>query len=393
MSTPSAPVPRLAEVKPLTLVDHVANIYHLVIKELRSIRADPVMLILLIYSFSISVNTVATGAVTEATNLSVGIVDEDGSDLSRRIAEGLRRPTFQPPVQITASDIDPMMDQGKLLFVVEIPPNFESDVRADRKTGIQINVDATAVAQAGNGASYLKTAVANEIQRFISGREDSTGAPINLVLRAAFNPNLNTSWFSAMTQVINQITMLTVILTGAALIREREQGTVEHLLVMPIVPSEIMLAKMIANGLVILVAATLSLQFVVHWWIGSPINGSLLLFVFGAAIYALVVAALGIMLGTLATTMGQFGLLAIPVLVVTQLLSGSSTPMESMPVWLQYLMQTISPTPHFVAFAQAVLFRGADITLVWRPLLAMVAIGAVYYVVAMSRFRRVIFGG
>ena len=212
-------------------------------------------------------------------------------------------------------------------------------------------------------------------------------------MRAAFNPNLKTAWFSAMTQVINQITMLTVILTGAALIREREQGTVEHLLVMPVVPSEIMLAKMIANGLVILVAAMLSLQFVVHWWIGSPINGSLLLFLLGAAIYALVVAALGILLGTLATTMGQFGLLAMPVLIVTQLLSGSSTPMESMPVWLQYVMQTISPTPHFVQFAQAVLFRGADLTLVWRPLAAMLAIGVVYFTVASVRFRKVIFGG
>ena len=338
-------------------------------------------------------NTVATGAVTEATNLSVGIVDEDGSNLSRQIAEGLRLPTFQPPVQITASDIDPMMDQGKLLFVVEIPPNFEADVRAQRKTGLQINVDATAVAQAGNGASSLRNAIATEIQRFISGRADSNGAPINLVLRAAFNPNLKTAWFSAMTQVINQITMLTVILTGAALIREREQGTVEHLLVMPVVPSEIMLAKMIANGLVILVAAMLSLQFVVHWWIGSPINGSLLVFLIGAAIYALVVAALGILLGTLATTMGQFGLLAMPVLMVTQLLSGSSTPMESMPVWLQYFIQTISPTPHFVQFAQAVLFRGADLTLVWRPLVAMLVIGVVYFTVASVRFRKVIFGG
>jgi ABC-2 type transport system permease protein len=295
-------------------------------------------------------------------------------------------------VHITASEIDPMMDKGKLLFVVEIPPNFEAEIRAQRQTGIQINVDATAVAQAGNGASYLRTAIANEIQRFISGKDNATGAPVNLVLRAAFNPNLKTSWFSAMTQVINQITMLTVILTGAALIREREQGTVEHLLVMPIVPTEIMLAKMFANGLVILAAAMLSLVFVVHWWIGSPINGSLLLFLFGAAIYALVVAALGIMLGTLATTMGQFGLLAIPVLMVTQLLSGSSTPMESMPAWLQAVVQTISPTPHFVSFAQAVLFRGADITLVWRPLLAMLTIGAVYFAVAQGRFRRVIFG-
>jgi ABC-2 type transport system permease protein len=389
----SRATPKLAETKPLTFADHVKNVYHLVVKELRSIRADPVMLFLVLYSFSISVNTVATGAVTEASNLSVGIVDEDGSTLSRQITEALTMPTFQPPVQITGPDIDPMMDEGKLLFVVEIPPNFEADIRAQRKTGVQVNVDATAVAQAGNGASYLRTAIANEIQRFISGKDDSTDAPINLVVRAAFNPNLKTAWFSAMTQVINQITMLTVILTGAALIREREQGTVEHLLVMPIVAPEIMLAKMIANGLVILVAAILSIQFVVHWWIGSPINGSLFLFVFGAAIYSLVVAALGIMLGTLATTMGQFGLLAIPALMVTQLLSGSSTPMESMPVWLQYLVQTISPTPHFVQFAQAVLFRGADITLVWRPMAAMIVIGIVYYGVAQARFRRVIFGG
>ena len=273
------------------------------------------------------------------------------------------------------------------------PPG--GDFGANRRLiKIQINVDATAVAQAGNGASYLKTAISNEVHNLISGREASGSerVPINLVVRAKFNPNLKTAWFSAMTQVINQITLLTVILTGAALIREREQGTVEHLLVMPVVPAEIMLAKMFANGLVILMAAMLSLQFVVHLWIGAPIAGSILLFLVGAALYALVVAALGILLGTLSTTMGQFGLLAMPVLMVAQLLSGSSTPMETMPVSLQYVMQTISPTPHFVAFAQAVLFRGADLSIVWRPLLAMLIIGSVYFAVAMIRFRRVIFG-
>jgi ABC-2 type transport system permease protein len=393
MSAPGMqPVPRLAEARAMTLRDHIANVFRLVIKELRSIRSDPTMLILVIYAFTISVNTVATGAVTEATNLSVGIADEDGSELSRQIAESLVRPTFQPAVQIRPSDVDAKMDKGELLFVVEIPPNFQANILAQRKTEVQINVDATAVAQAGNGANYLKTAIANEVQTFLNARGLPGGSPINLVVRADFNPNLRTSWFSAMTQVINQITLLTVILTGAALIREREQGTVEHLLVMPVVPSEIMLAKMFANGLVILVAAMLSLQFVVHWWIGAPIAGSIFLFMVGAALYALVVAALGILLGTLSTTMGQFGLLAIPVLIVTQLLSGSSTPMESMPVWLQYVMRTISPTPHFVSFAQAVLFRGADISLVWRPLVAMLIIGSVYFFVALSRFRRVIFG-
>lgn len=394
MSSPAAPPNvKLAEVKTMTLRDHVINIVRLVVKELRSIRADPTMLVLVAYAFSISVNTVATGAVTEATNLSVGVVDEDGSELSRQIAAGLAPPTFQPAKHITAKDIDSKMDKGELLLVIEIPPNFQANVIAQRKTEVQINVDATAVAQAGNGANYLKTAIANEVQNFITQLGRPPVNPINLVVRARFNPNLKTSWFSAMTQVINQITLLTVILTGAALIREREQGTVEHLLVMPVMPAEIMLAKMLANGIVILVAAMLSLQFVVHLWIGAPINGSIFLFLLGAALYALVVAALGILLGTLATTMGQFGLLAMPVLMVTQLLSGSSTPMESMPVWLQYTMRTISPTPHFVSFAQAVLFRGADLTLVWRPLLAMLLIGSVYFAFAMSRFRRVIFGG
>src|SRR5579883_934888 len=380
--------------KPMTLRDHVSNIFRLVVKELRSIRSDPVMLILVIYAFTMSVNTVATGSVSEATNLSVGIVDEDGSELSRQIAEGLVRPTFQPAVQIRATDMDAKMDRGELLFVVEIPPNFQANILAQRKTGLQINVDATAVAQAGNGANYLRTAISNEVRQFLAKRGGAGSGilPINLVVRARFNPNLNTSWFSAMTQVINQITLLTVILTGAALIREREQGTVEHLLVMPVVPAEIMLSKMFANGLVILLAAMLSLQFVVHWSIGAPIAGSLLLFLLGAALYALAVAALGILLGTLSTNMGQFGLLAMPILAATQLLSGGSTPMESMPLWLQYLMRMISPTPHFVSFAQAVLFRGADFTLVWQPLLAMLIVGVVYFIVAMIRFRKVIFG-
>jgi ABC-2 type transport system permease protein len=376
----------------VTLGTHIFNVFRLVMKELRSIRADPTMLILVAYAFSFSVNTVASGAVTEATNLSIGIVDEDGSQLSRQIAEAFVPPTFQPAVQIRATEIDPEMDQGRLILVVEIPPNFEADIRAQRKTYVQVNVDATAIAQAGNGASYTKNVIANEVQKFISGQEGGKGSPIDFVIRTRFNPNLKTAWFSAMTQVINQITMLTVILTGAALIREREQGTVEHLLVMPVVPAEIMLAKIFANGLVILVAAMLSLRFVVQWWLGVPIAGSPFLFLFGAAIYALVVAALGILLGTLSTTMGQFGLLAMPVLMVTQLLSGSSTPMESMPVVLQYVMQVISPTPHFVAFAQAVLFRGADLSIVWPGLLAIVAIGAAYFALALSRFRRVIFG-
>ena len=375
------------------LRSHLANIYRLVIKELRSIRSDPIMLALVAYTFTFAIYAAATGASTEATNLSVGIVDEDRSDLSRRIADGLTPPTFKPAVEIAATEIDAAMNSQRFLFVIEIPPKFQSDILAGRRASVQINVDATASAQAFNGMSYIQNVILNYVIQFTAGREGLTGAPVKMVTRAKFNPNLKDLWFTSVMQVINNLTMITVILTGAALIREREQGTVEHLLVMPVVPAEIMLSKMLANGIVILLAAGLSLLLVVQWWLKVPIAGSILLFLGGSAFYVFTVAALGILLGTVAATMGQFGLLAIPVLLVMMLLSGGTTPMESMPVWLQYLMNVISPTPHFVIFAQDVLYRGADASIVWPEILAMTVIGSVYFGFALHRFRRVIFGG
>jgi ABC-2 type transport system permease protein len=374
------------------LLIHLQNIYRLIIKELRSIRADPMMLVLVGYAFSVAVYTVATGASTEARDLTIGVVDEDQSDLSGRLLGALNPPLIKRSVLISAKEIDPSLDDGRLVFVLEIPPRFEKDLLSGRQASLQLNIDATAMSQAGNGAVYIENIIAQEVAKFLTGTEAAPRTPVKVVVNAKFNPNLYSSWFSSVMQVINNITMLAVILTGAALIREREQGTVEHLLVMPIVPAEIMLAKIIANALVILVAAGLSLVFVVQAWLKVPIAGSLTLFLAGGALYAFTVAALGILLGTQTTSMGQFGLLAIPVLVIMQLLSGGATPMESMPVWLQYVMRIISPTPHFVAFAQAVLYRGADLAIVWPWLLAIAAIGSVYFAFSLRRFRRVIFG-
>jgi len=372
---------------------HTANVYRLIIKELRSIRSDPIMLLLVVYSFTVAIYATATGASTEATNLSVGIVDEDQSDLSRRIADGLTPPTFQPAVQIAATDIDPSMDAQRFLFVIEIPPKFEADVLTGRKPSVQIDVDATASAQAFNGMTYIQSVIQTYVLELVSGREGFSGAPVNAVTRARFNPNFRSSWFTSVMQIISNLTMITVILTGAALIREREQGTVEHLLVMPVVPAEIMLSKIMANGIVILVATAVSLAFVVEWWLQVPVAGSRLLFLGGACFYVFTVAALGIALGTIASTMAQFGLLSIPVLLVMMLLSGSTTPLESMPVWLKYVMMVISPTPHFVIFAQDVLYRGADFSIVWPEILATSVIGSVYFAFALRRFRSVIFSG
>lgn len=365
----------------------LANIFRLGIKELRSLRSDPVLVFLILWAFTFIVYSVAKGEKFEVRQASVAIVDEDQSALSRRIGAAIQQPFFREPVTIEAAGIDQVMDRGQYVFVVEIPPQFEADILAGRKPAMQINVDATAMSQAGNGAVLLENIISRELRRFLQKSDEGDLLPVNLVVRTKFNPNSESVWFTSVMQVINNITMLSVILCGAALIREREQGTIEHLLVMPVMPIDIMLSKIWANGLVIVVSALLSFFLIVGWLLQVPIAGSITLFIAGAVVYQFSVTALGILLATFTTSMQQFGLLVIPVLIAMNLLSGSRTPLESMPEWLQKAMQ-ISPSTHFVGFAQAVLYRAADLAIVWPKLLAMAAIGAAFFAVALVRFRQ-----
>ncbi len=394
LEKPSSPKPAQKQAIKQGLLTHLKNVYYLSIKELRSIRADYILLVLVAYTFTLAVYTIATGASTNPENLTVGVVDEDHSNLSRQFLDVLNRPPlFKRSVLLNANEIDPIMNAGRMIFVLEIPPRFQEDLLAGRKVSLQLNVDATAMAPAGNGALYIQNVLMQEVLNYMASQEMQLPTLANVVIRAKFNPQFYSSWFNGVMQVVNNITMLAVILTGAALIREREHGTVEHLLVMPVVPPEIMWSKIIANGLVILIATELSLLFVVRQWLGVPLAGSIVLFFLGATLYTVTVATLGILLGTITSTMGQFALLAAPILLVIQMLSGGMTPMEGEPVWMQYLMRILFPTPHFVDFSQAVLFRGADFTIVLPELLAMAAIGTVYFAFSLKRFRQVIFGG
>lgn len=368
---------------------HMHKVLWLGLKELRSIRADPIVVVLIVYTFSFAIYMVATGAKLEVEHASVGIVDEDHSQLSRQIQSAIAEPYFKAPQEIGATEVDRAMAANRFVFVIEIPSRFEADVLAGRRPRLQISVDATAMAHAGNGSVYLQNIIGQEVLRFASQDAASGGLPVDLVVHTLFNPNHKSMWFNAVMQVINNITILSVILTGAALIREREHGTIEHLLVMPVTPTDIMLSKILANGVVILFAAMISLNVVVEGFLRVPVAGSLALFLAGALLYQFSVTALGLLIATFANSMPQFGLIAMPVLVIMELLSGSTTPMETMPEWLQHVMQ-LSPSTHFVGFAQAVLYRGADLSIVWRQLLALVVIGAAFFGASHLRFRRAI---
>jgi ABC-2 type transport system permease protein len=363
------------------------NIFHLGTKEFRSLARDYALLALIVYSFSASIYSSALGVPETLHHAPIAVVDEDRSQLSERIIGGFQMPFFRKPDRITTSEMDSGMDAGNFTFALNIPPEFQQDLLAGRRPGIQLNVDATQVAQALTGAGYVQTILASEIGEFLRGSRASQPQVAEIAVRARFNPNLTQSWFGAVNAVINQITMLSIILTGAALIREREHGTVEHLLVMPITPFEIMLAKVWSMGVVVLLATTLSMILVVQGWLGVPVEGSIPLFLAGVALYLFATTSMGVFFGTVARSMPQLGLLSMLTLMPLQILSGGATPRESMPEVVQYIMLA-APTTHFVSFAQAILFRGAGLSIIWPQFLAILVIGSLFFLYALSRFRK-----
>lgn len=363
------------------------NIFWLGTKELRSVFSDVVMVMLIIYSFSLAIYSQATATSESVNNASIAIVDEDHSTLSRAIANALYPPYFKTPVLISADEVDASMDLDRFMFVVEIPPMFEEDVRRGRQPSVQINIDATAVTQASLGNSYIQNIIVDEVNHFINRSDETTAYPVTLVQRRAFNPNGTGMWFGAMNALINQISMITIILTGAALLREREHGTIEHLLVMPLSSFQIVMSKVWANGLIILVAFSLSMLFVVETILDVPISGSRLLLVGGTTLYLFAAAAIGIFLGTIARTMAQFALLMIMVIIPITMLSGGLTPIESQPEIIQPVTWFL-PSRHYMSFAQAVVFRGADIMIIWPQLLTIIALGGIFFSASLALFRR-----
>jgi len=362
------------------------NIYQLGLKELNSLRRDPVLIFLIIFTFTVAIYTIATGIQIELRNASIAIVDEDQSELSRRIRASFLKPYFKPPALLKLGETNKAMDAGRYAFIVDIPPDFQADILALRQPTLQINVDATAMTLAGNGAAYIQIILNRQIAEFANRSNVAPAQAVTLSMRTKFNPNLQSTWFMAVMQIVSNLTLLSLILSGAAVIREREQGTIEHLLVMPVTPGEIMLAKIWANGLAIILALVLSLYVVVQGLLSVKISGSILLFLFGAALFLYAMTALGIVLSTFARSMPQFALLTIPFFIVMNMLSGGTSPLEGMPKSLQIMMQA-APSTHFTSFSQAVLFRGAGIDIVWPQLATMLGIGTVLFLTALFRFR------
>lgn len=370
----------------------ISNVLWLMIKEFRTLWREAILLLLVLYSFGPGMYMESSGAGDMLNKASVTFVDEDRSTLSRALQNALLMPRYLPPMQARADQIDAMMDWGQTIFVVVIPSGFEADVRAGRQPTLQLNIDATKTSAAAVGTGYLTATFNEEISRFAARQDIVRALPVDLVLRRSFNPAGNEVWFRSISALLNWLSMLTIVLTGAAIIREREHGTIEHLLLMPVTATEIALAKIFANGLVIFVAFVFSLFIVVQGALNVPFAGSEALFLAGTAVYLFAAASIGVLLGILARTMAQFALLLMLTIMPIMILSGGMTPIESQPEWLQPITWFL-PSRHFMEFATAITYRGADFAIVWSEFLWTFLLGAAFLIISLILFRKAVTDG
>ncbi|MCS0615322.1 ABC transporter permease [Massilia kyonggiensis] len=371
------------------MAPRLSNILRLGVKELWSLWRDPALLVLIVYTFTAALYFAATAAPEGLRRAAIAIVDEDDSALSARIATAFYPPQFVPPARIAPDAADAGLDAGMYAFVLDIPPDFQRDVLAGRAPKIQLAVDATRMSQAFTGNGTIQQIVLGEVAEFVRRYRADAPPAVDVAVRQRFNQSLDPAWFGSVMELANNITMLSIILTGAALIREREHGTIEHLLVMPVTPTEIMLSKVWAMGLIVVAAAVVSLTVVIRGALGVQIHGSAALFLLCAALHLFATTSMGIFMATVARSMPQFGLLLMLTLIPLQMLSGAVTPRESMPDAVRWLM-SLAPTTHFVDLSQAILFRGAGLAIAWPSMLALAAIGAVLFGLSLARFRKTI---
>ena len=367
----------------------LSNIFILSLKEVKSLLSDLILVALMVYFFTVAVAVAAKGASQDVRNAPVAVVDHDESALSLRLRQSIRPPHFKYPEAIGDETVQRHMDLGDYYFTIDIPPEYEKDYLSEKYPKIQILVDATAMTLAGTGTGYLSSILSDELRKSAVEYNTPQISPQIAAeprVNVLFNPNASAIWQMGVVQIIGNLTLLTLMLSGAAVIREKERGTIEHLLVMPVSASEIAISKVYANGSVIVFLALLSLWIIVHSILGVPVMGSLYLLTAGMLIYVLSFASLGILLAVLAPSMPQFGLLCIPVYMLVYLLAGATSPVECMPETMQKIIQ-ISPTTQFVSFTQDVVHRGSGLGDVYRKLLIMLGQGLFFLTIALIKFK------
>ncbi|MDH5667495.1 MAG: ABC transporter permease [Nitrospira sp.] len=362
-------------------------------KELLQLRRDVPLLLFLIYSFSLSAYISGAGISMQLSNARLLVHDGDHSASSRELIHRFQEPYFQFEGEVQ----DPKegvkrLDQGTAMLFLDIPSRFHESIGGGEPVSVQLQIDTTNAPQGLSAASYAARIVGGFSHDLASLRFGSSGNLLDMpsiesAHRVWYNQNQDETWFQSIAHILRMITLFGFLLPAAALVREKEHGTVEQLLVSPVTPLQIMLSKVLAMTLVILAATALAMVTVLKPVFGVPVKGSVALFFVLTALYSFTTAGLGLFAATVTRNQAQVGMIALLVIAPMLLLSGIATPYEAMPSWVQSLM-ALSPLRYYGDVTYGILLKGVGFDVLWDSILAMALLGGALFGFGLWRFRK-----
>ena len=354
-------------------------------KEFRQLFRDPRMVRMLIMPPLIQLIIFGYAVSTDIRHTSTFLVDHDQSKPSRELVDALTSSGYFRVVgrSSRSADLASVLDHGDAIIVVEIPAGFASALR-DRRASVQLLVDGTNSNIGITAKSYAEFIM----QRW--GR-DATGvaaaAPaIELRERAWYNPDLASRNYNVPGVMAMLLMVICTLLTALAVVREREIGTLEQLMVSPLKPGELIVGKTIPFALIGLFDMTLITTLALLWF-DVPFRGSFLFLYAAGILYLLSVLGIGLLVSTVSKTQQEAFMANFLFTMPAILLSGFMFPVSSMPVVFQYLT-LVNPLRHFLEIVRGVFLKGSGISVLWPQCLALLVIGTVVLTVATLRFHK-----
>lgn len=363
-------------------------------KEFSQLFRDVPILLILVWAFTGAVYTGGHGISTEIHNYPIVVLDLSRSPASRELVSRFRAPYFAIVGEARSdAELVMLLDAGTASLAIVIPPDFERRVHRDgaRFQVISDGSRSTSATIAGAHIASIANGYSVELleRRLGAGARAVAVPQVDARIRVEYNPNLVETWFSSLLEVLNQATMISMLLAAAAMVREREYGTVEHLLVSPLRPAELFLAKLVPVVTLVPLAAVASVLGIVHGSFETPIRGSVALFYAVSVVYVFAMASLGLAIAVVAKNLGQAMMMLLLVMYPMMLLSGAFTPPESQGLVMRWA-GLVSPVRHYVDFGYQVLFKGNGLAYVWHDILGMLVLGGLMFGFSVARFRRML---
>jgi ABC-2 type transport system permease protein len=366
----------------------------LIRKEFTQIFRDRALVFILVWAFTAAIYTSGHGRAMEVTNVATAVYDMSHSAASREFLSHLQAPYFKFVAFLDREeDITKWLDGGKASIVVVIPPDFQRRIDGSGQAHIQVITDGAVAVPATIAVAYIAQISANYSVAVLQHRAGAAGFELSSLpgvderVRVKFNPNMLSTWFSSLLELMNMFTMVSLLLTAADMVREKEHGTLEQLLVSPVRAIEIFLAKIIPTVVLVLGLSSLSFLLVLKPAFHVPIRGSIFLFYAVAALYVFAMTSMGIAIAVVARNLAQAMMIMLLILQPMVFLSGAWNPPEAMSRWMRWL-SFLSPLRYFIDFGYGVILKGNGFPFVVWDIAGIFVLGCVLFSFSLWWFRR-----